>query len=54
MLSKSPGRADSMSFLEYLGVPPKLPAFAARLLRALPEDERGLWRFDADRSALVR
>jgi hypothetical protein len=43
-----------MSFLEYLGVAPTLPGFAARLIRALPEDERELWRFDADRNSLKR
>jgi hypothetical protein len=43
-----------MRLLEYLGMAPTLPGFAARLIRALPEDERAMWSFDADTSALKR
>ena len=43
-----------MSILEFLGAKPTLPKFADRLMKALPAEERGQWRFDAGKGALVR
>ncbi|MFA6984974.1 MAG: hypothetical protein WC213_02035 [Arenimonas sp.] len=41
-----------MSLLEFLGFRPTLPRFAARVLRALPEDEATGWTFNAERECL--
>ena len=40
-----------MSILEFLGLRPTLPRFAARLVRAMPA-ETGEWSFDAERGSL--